>query len=99
MKACVVMDFLIADEKKGEELMNAVSEIAKEGRLDILIVTTANKKSKDLLYKRSGFMQVPEFLLPQQLPFIARLHNEFEGSALLFNLDNWHFSFGDYDIF
>ncbi|MEO8086041.1 MAG: GNAT family N-acetyltransferase [Bacteroidota bacterium] len=99
MRAIVVMDLLSEDVKYASELLQAISNVAKESNMDIVIAATANKKRAYSIFRKSGYWHVPEFLLPQQLPFIIRLHKNFEGSEVLFDLENWHFSFGDYDIF
>ncbi|CAN5684582.1 hypothetical protein BH11BAC1_BH11BAC1_22490 [soil metagenome] len=99
LSAIVIMDLLSTDVIYARELLYAISEVAKENNLDIVIAAIANKKEVYSILRKSGFLHVPEFVLPQQLPFIVRLHKEFEYSEMLLNRDNWHFGFGDYDIF
>ena len=93
------MDFLCTDERNGRNLLDSISRVMIENEIDIVVAVTTNRNSEFSLMRKTGFRQVPEFLLPQKLPFIIRVHERFEHSALLFDLVNWHFSFGDYDIF
>lgn len=99
LRACVLMDFFCTDNTLGKNLLDVIAKEMKINRVDIMIAASASMKGVFDMLKNAGFMRVPEFLLPQQLPFIIRLHNKNENSDLLSARNNWHFTFGDYDIF
>lgn len=99
LRACVLMDFFCTDSAAGRNLINAITEGMKANRIDIIMAVSSGNNGVSACLKNSGFMKVPEFLLPQQLPFIIRFHRKSERSDMLSNMNNWHFTFGDYDIF
>ena len=100
MRVCLIMDLLSNDESSSLQLLDAVSVQAKKNQLDLIIAVAASKKGIQFNhFKASGFRSVPDFLLPQQLPFIIRMHQDDENISSLSDLNNWHFSFGDYDVF
>jgi len=99
MKVCIVMENL--GPGKSSFLLEIISEQAKKNNLDLMIALAASKKNNQYSQLRScGFLPVPSFLLPQQLPFIIKNHDDSEFCRSKFNdLSKWHFSFGDYDVF
>ena len=101
LKVCLVMDHLSLNKTYSEKLLNVVSAEAKRNQMDLIIAVAASKQNSQYTQLlSSGFRFVPSFLLPQQLPFIIRIHNNYDyWKSKLNNLRNWHFSFGDYDVF
>jgi glycosyltransferase involved in cell wall biosynthesis len=100
MKVCLVMEHLSCDNLFSKKLLNVISDEAKRNHMDLMIAVAASKKNKQFKQlMHSGFKSVPAFMLPQQLPFITRMHGESEDAHSLNDLKNWHFSFGDYDVF
>lgn len=99
MRTCIVMDLLSLNASSGKELLNVIAVGMKRAGIDAMIAAYAGKCSIHEVLKSAGFFQIPKFLLPQQLPFILRIHKDFEKSDQFGDLDNWHFTFGDYDIF
>jgi len=100
MKVCLVMDHISLDKKYSGKLFSVMSEELKRNNLELMIAVAASKQAAQHgQFVHSGFWNVPSFLLPQQLPFITRIHNGFEKLSRLNDLKNWHFSFGDYDVF
>jgi hypothetical protein len=99
LKACVLMDYMSTDEVSGRTLLRVIANKARRNNLQIIISAYSCHDSNYADLIKTGFKSVPEFILPQKLPFIVRVHKQFEGAELLYNLDNWHFMFGDYDIF
>jgi hypothetical protein len=99
MRTCVLMEFCCLGDGKGRALLTALAGAMRNNDIDIMACTAAAKKNEYQQLKKSGYYPVPEFLLPQRLPFIARVHREFDGSQRLTDLNNWHFAFGDFDIF
>jgi glycosyltransferase involved in cell wall biosynthesis len=101
LKVCLIMDHFAIDNSHSLKMLNAVAVQAKLNELDLIIAVAASKRNnqfRQLL--NSGFKHVPAFLLPQRLPFITRIHNDHDyWQKKLNNLRNWHFSFGDYDVF
>lgn len=98
----IIMDFLVLPGKEGiisgTGLLEFLKKSAYESGADaILCAMTAGQEAN--LLRQKGFKTVPDFLLPQKLEFILRLHKEFPNSATLKNWENWHFCFGDYDVF
>jgi len=101
LKVCLIMDHLSLDKSHSQKMLDAVAIQARSNKLDLIIAVAASKRNsqfRELL--NSGFKYVPAILLPQQLPFITRIHNDHDyWQKKLNNLKNWHFSFGDYDVF
>ena len=99
LRTCVLMDFFCTDNIYGRDLLNAIEQEMNAKGMDIMMVASAKMSGTFALLKNAGFMKVPEFLLPQQLPFILKVHREFENSEVIADMKSWHFTFGDYDIF
>ena len=100
MKVCLVMDIMSLKEKYSNTLLKVISAEAKSNLLDLMIAIAAHKKSSQhFQFVHSAFWNIPRFLLPQRLPFIIRVHNDYKNLSRVNDLKNWHFSFGDYDVF
>ena len=99
MKACVLMDFYCIETDAGKKLLNFISVSVKENGLDAIIAATASHAGIYPVLRASGFYNVPDFLLPQKLPFILKMHGRMDHTISLTELNNWHFMFGDYDVF
>jgi|GEM_PF-4727620 len=99
MRTCVLMEYCCLDNSGGTGFLKLMNQQMKKNQIDIAVCLSAGRWKEHRTLRKSGFVKVPRFLLPQRLPFIARIHKAFEGSELLLNLKNWHFTFGDYDIF
>lgn len=101
LKVCLIMDHISLDKSHSINLLNAITGQAKENNMELMIAVAASKRNNQYIQLRNGgFWPVPEFLLPQQLPFITKIHNNFDALMTKLNdLRNWHFSFGDYDVF
>ncbi len=99
MKTGVVMDFFSATDLHGTVLLNSVMGVLMNSGLDIVIAASAGRNVSYSILRKSGFLKLPEFLLPQKLPFIFRAHQQFEYSEQAGDIRNWHFTFSDYDIF
>jgi hypothetical protein len=100
MRVCVVMDMMSLDEKYSRVLLSLISSEAKNNELELMIAVVAHRECRQSnQFLRSGFWNIPKIFLPQQLPFILRIHNKFDRQTRMLDLKNWHFSFGDYDVF
>ena len=93
------MEFSCLEEFQSKVFLNAVTLEMKKNGIDIITSVSTSKNYENHQQHQAGFISVPKIFLPQQLPFILRVHKPFENSELLSNLNNWHFTFGDYDIF
>jgi hypothetical protein len=103
MKVLLIMDHLGYDSYS-KKLLQVISDEAKRNQMDMMIAVAASKNNNQFRQlHHSGFKAVPSIMLPQQLPFITRIHDEsghnVELASRLNDLKNWHFSFGDYDVF
>jgi len=96
----LVMDLLVIDNNKyvGKKLLNFVKQVFKKSNLDF-IATLHNRTNEYGLLKSNGFFSVPQKILPQKIHFIVKLNKDFSDSELLFDLNNWKLTFGDYDVF
>lgn len=99
MRTCVLMELSFDRSEAGKNLLHAAGRELKNSGIHCVVGVTANTGGEFRLLRLSGFMNVPEFLLPQQLPFIVRVHTAFKNSEMLFDPQCWYFTFGDYDIF
>lgn len=99
MRTGVVVDFCCIEDKPGCTLINLISAQLKQQGIDILISAHAGFERECRIIKKTGFFQVPSGLLPQRLPLVCRIHKPFTGQQLLKDMRQWHFTFGDYDVF
>jgi hypothetical protein len=102
-KTGLIVDFCIdgsnESEKAGSVLLKRINTIFCQHHLDIATtVMQAHSKEYELL-KRSGYILLPNKMLPQPVSFIVRIHQSFENSSLLPDFKNWFLTFGDFDIF
>lgn len=96
----LIMDILILDNDLsiGKQLLRFLKKTLRQSNLDF-IVTLHNVTNEYNILKNSGYFNIPQKILPQKIHFIVRLNKEFPNSKILFNLNNWKLSFGDYDVF
>jgi hypothetical protein len=99
MRTAVLAEFSSIDDDAGKLLLKAIAKELKKNKMDMIIAVSASGNAEHKQLSKKGFIHVHKKLLPQQLPLIVRKHQPFENEELLDRLENWHFTFGDFDIF
>jgi len=100
----VILDFLVDDEIKNKEklkdlIRTALNDFWEEG-VSVVIATCGEKMLENRLLHQTGFFSIPNSFKPEPLYFIVNTFNSNnENAKKLTNLENWFFSFGDYDAF
>ena len=97
MRAGLLIDYCSLDETGN--LPRAVRHIFRKHGLDIILTLSTGFGKEYRSLRSSGFYNVPRFLLPQRFPFIVKNHKGGEENKQLYKMENWHFTFGDYDVF
>ena len=97
-KVAVLMDFMTLDSESGLRILKYIKEVARHNKMDF-IASLHNKTYEYQLLKKSGFLKLPQKLLPQKIHFIVRINKSFRDSDRVKDLSNWKISFGDYDVF
>ncbi|REJ83067.1 MAG: GNAT family N-acetyltransferase [Bacteroidetes bacterium] len=100
---CLIILDIIADpempKKNLIEYMKDAIELSSRNKIDLVVCALSGNGCEAKLLKDSGFILPPERFLPQQLHFIYRQHNDFSRAQLMDEMQNWHLTFGDYDVF
>lgn len=96
----LIMDILVKnnDPAIGKSFLSHARKIFKASKIDFIAALHSDTNEYSLL-KRNGFYSLPQKVLPQKIHFIVRLNKQFDGSEVLFDLQNWKLTFGDYDVF
>lgn len=102
-KTVVIMDLMLLEnidlEKDyGVFLKNLKVGLKREG-FELIAGLTNKSTFEYKILSKANFFKVPEKLLPQPIPFILRLNQNFSKDSYISDLINWKISFGDYDIF
>lgn len=79
-------------------LLNAINEIARNNKLDLIFSAIPSHSLEFKLLKGAGFYSFPKFLLPQKLAFIVKRHLAACPDSIA-DFRKWFLTFGDYDIF
>lgn len=93
----ILMDFMQLS-LTDNTLLKFTSKLFKQMNLDFVAALHSELGEYQTL-KKNNFFKIPQKLLPQKIHFIVRLNKEFPNSKMLFQLQNWKLTFGDYDIF
>lgn len=96
----IIMDILILNNQKqiGKKLIKHSIKLFRKNNVYIVMVLH-NKTYEYKIFKKTGFFQLPQKLLPQRTHFIVRINKNFNNDKALLNQENWKLSFGDYDVF
>jgi hypothetical protein len=96
----LIMDILISgnDLSVGKQLLKYTKKVLRQSNLDFIAMLHSGNNEYNIL-KKSGYFKVSQKILPQKIHFIVKLNKEFPSSEMLFNLQNWKLTFGDYDVF
>lgn len=102
LKCGVLVDFGMRNEVGSENafgfLLHVAAHRMKAGRMDA-IVSACNASCLEYgMIKRSGFIRIPERLLPQPLNFIYRRHGKEASRSAIPPFSDWFLTFGDYDV-
>lgn len=98
MRCGIIADLINDKNHKPDNILKFIHEIAALNRLDLIFVTAPDDSSESISLKQSGFISIPQFILPQQLPFIVRMHSDVCPPEIA-DFKNWYLTFGDYDVF
>ena len=86
-------------EKLKDLIRTALNDFWEEG-VSVVIATCGEKMLENRLLHQTGFFSIPNSFKPEPLYFIVNTFNSNnENAKKLTNLENWFFSFGDYDAF
>ena len=91
-----VVDFIANDSSILKSMVFRIDEIARESHTPVISVMLPS------VYRRyfylSGYVKLLERLFPQDLHFGVRIHNEFENSSSVYDIDNWYLTWSDIDV-
>ncbi len=99
LRAGVIMEFCCLNNFSAKKFLKSIEDEFSEKRIDVLMTVLAGKNCEHKELSKAGFLAVPKMMLLQKLPFIIKVHKPFQDSDSFLKGSNWHFSFGDYDIF
>ena len=100
----IIVDFLVDAESKNKEslkdLLYAALEDLWKNEVSLAIATCRSGLLENEILKETGFFMIPQFLKPQPLHFILiKFDSSINDLNKLKTIENWYFSFGDYDVF
>jgi len=100
IKTAVIMDsFLLPEHSKDMNiLIKLLLKTLKKQGISMVTCLNPNEEIIKTIFKNKFFIKIPERFLPQPIPIILREHQVNVGIDLK-QVNNWSFSFGDYDIF
>ena len=102
-KTALLMDVMLINNAKfyndNNVFLEYLTKTLRQNKIELIACLISENSYENNILKKNKFIKVPQKILPQPIPYILRIHKEFEGSANINKLDNWHLCFGDYDIF
>ncbi|MBN2669255.1 MAG: GNAT family N-acetyltransferase [Bacteroidales bacterium] len=102
-RTALIMDLMLLNGaellKEHKAFLSIILKNIKHSKIDLLASIMNENTFEYRLLKQKVFFKVPQFILPQPIPFITRTNQDFDGSHLIDDLTNWHLCFGDYDVF
>ena len=78
----------------GKNLLKYIHQLSLKNKLDLLLYAGSNESAETKVVHSSGLFKISRTFLPQQITPIIRMHN-----GKLPDVNGWHFSFGDGDVF
>ncbi len=106
LRLTVVVDFLVNRTAPGADaaaraLLRQAHRFALKNVAPVLVALTAPFSYEAGMLAANGFKKLSRKLLPHDSNLILKLHSDELGALAprLTNFRNWHFTFGDYDIF
>ena len=96
----MIADFLFVPghEEKAKNLIKVlVKKMKDEGASLAACAILANAEETKIL-KKCGFYHILDKILPQPTPLILKVLNENADNGKLFDINNWFFTTGDYDV-
>ena len=98
----MLVDFVVGQSQtsksSGVMLLKHVMAVLGDESVELAGCLMQPYTEEAALLKSQGFMRCPGQLLPQTFPVIMRVHQNHDRLAHLYQLNNWFFTMGDFDV-
>jgi hypothetical protein len=103
-KICVIMDYLFESSQtgliSGEMLLSRVKEESLKEDVSMICCLMIPKFQEFGALKKTGFLRVPKKFKPHPFHLVYQGHsNNIDEERTISDIENWYWTFGDYDIF
>jgi hypothetical protein len=99
LRCLILVDMISADDGSGlKNLFEITKKVARKNNIDLIFSAIPKHSPENKFLKRSGFITVPDFLMPQKILFITKRNSD-ECPDGIDDFKKWFLTFGDFDIF